>query len=215
MTIRKGEAWGDAGALTPDAPVFDSDAEAAAWLQTLPAAGEGTTIGELGLLSGDLHRTLGSPRHDEADLRAGRGMRFPVDVGVVEFVDAAGTAHTRLFLAHLVATTDPGGRLWRGRTVVAVNAAFVGDDNLGPRAHPNDGRLDVTDGALDWRERRQARTRAPLGAHVPHPALSERRTRELVVETDSPVLLRLDGREAATTSRFVLRCLPDAATIVV
>jgi hypothetical protein len=212
VTIRKGEAWGVAGALSDAAPVHADDASAASWLQT--ALDDGAPV-EVGLVGGDLHRTLGAPRHDEADLRAGRGMRFPVDVGVVEYHDADGAVRQVLFLAHLIAFVDARARRWRGRTIVAMNAAFVGEDNLGPRAHPNDGRLDVTDGALTWRARRQAEARAPLGAHVPHPDLGERRVRELTVEADTPMLLRLDGREVATTSRFELRCLPDAATIVV
>jgi diacylglycerol kinase family enzyme len=142
-------------------------------------------------------------------------MRFPVDLGVVEFEDPDVGPRRILFLAHLAACTDPRARWWKGRTVVAMNAAFVGAANLGPRAHPNDGRLDITDGELSWGDRRRAATRAPLGAHVPHPALVERRVRELVVDADEPMKLRLDGREVATTTRFELRCLPDAATIVV
>ena len=58
------------------------------------------TVVEVGLLGGDLHRTLGAPHHDEDDLRAGRGMRFPMDLGTVS-VDGG---PPMVFVAHLVAT---------------------------------------------------------------------------------------------------------------
>lgn len=216
MTIRKGEPWGEPGALDPDAPVFDTDAAASEWLQPkLLVAEDGSFAAEMGLVGGDLHRTLGSPRHDEADLRAGRGMRFPVDVGVVEFEAPDGGSQRAVFLAHLVATADARGRWWHGRTVAVMNAAFVGDANLGPRAHPNDGRLDVTDGELSWGDRRRAASRAPAGAHVPHPALRERRVRELALDEGSLFHLRADGRDLGPARRVVLRCVPDAVTIVV
>ena len=75
-------------------------------------------------------------------------------------------------------------------------------------------RLDVTDGELGWSDRRAARRRAEQGAHVPHPALAERRVRTLEVESAVPMRLELDGVEVARSARFTLRCLPDAAEVV-
>jgi len=218
MTIRKGVEWGSPGTVDPSAPVVRTDAAASDVLQPLLDLGE--PLGEIGLLGGDLHRTLGSPRHDEVDLRSGRGMRFPVDVGVVEFDDPEHGTVRRMFIAHLVATTPTRWRTgghrswWRGRTVMAMNAAFAEDANLAPRSHPNDGRLDVLDGELDRRERRQALRRTPMGAHVPHPSLAERRVKELQVSSDHPLRLRLDGIHVGDTAVFTVRCIPDAVTIV-
>jgi len=230
VTIRKGQTWGSAGPLSPDAVVVGDDAAAAALLQAAfderiasdpdPGLWAPGSLGELGLVGGDLHRTLGSPRHDESQLRAGEGMRFPVDLGLVELGPADGGPRRLVFLAHLVAFgSGPTGwwdrRWWRGRTVVAMNAAFVGEANLGPRAHPDDGRLDVTDGALGWTDRRRAVRRQPLGAHVPHPELAERRTRDLTVTADEPLQLELDGVAVGAFGGFRVRCLADALTIVV
>ena len=86
MTIRPGQEWGEPGALAEDAPVTDNDRSARAHLQqVLDRLGDEVdrpgAFGELGLLGGDLHRTLGAPAHTAEDLRAGRGTRYPVDLG--------------------------------------------------------------------------------------------------------------------------------------
>ena len=208
MTIRRGESWGAPGVLPADAPVLADDRSAAQVLQRAFDAGEELPV--LGLVGGDLHRTLGSPRHDAAALHDGAGMRFPIDLGLLELDGAV----RHLFLAHLIARSSAGDGLWRGRTVVVMNAAFVGPANLGPRAHPNDGRLDVTEGELGWADRRAARRRAEQGAHVPHPALAERRVRTLEIESTTPLRIELDGVEVARSSRCTVRCLPDAAQVV-
>ena len=38
-----------------------------------------------------------------------------------------------------------------------MNAQWLGDWDLGPRSHPNDGLLDVTDGTLPFGDRWKAR----------------------------------------------------------
>jgi hypothetical protein len=208
VTIRKGQDWGEPGALAPHAPVADDDAEAAALLQAgwpLP-----TPI-EIGVLGGDLHQTLGEPHHDEDDLRSGRGMRLPMDAGSV----VLDSGEPVLFVAHLVAQARPGRGWWNGRTVVVTNGSFVEGANLGPRAHPNDGRLDLTDGELPRGQRRTGRRRALTGTHVPHPDLSEARITERVIESEVPLHVRLDGRPVGTARRLDLRCHPDAWIAVV
>lgn len=209
MSIRRGQDWGTAGALAPDAPIVHDDHEARALLQAALDAGQ--PFGELGLLGGDLHRTLGAPRHDERDLRGGRGMRFSVDVGQVRLDGGP----QLVFVAHLVATATRRGALFSGPTVVAMNATFLGPLDLGPRAHPGDGRLDVTEGELPPGERRAGRRRARSGSHVPHPGLSERRVRHAQLEADRRWHVRLDGDPVGSAHRLELRCLPDALVVVV
>lgn len=203
MTIRKGEPWGAPGALPRHGVVVRSDAEAGDVITAARRAGE--PIPPLGLLGGDLCRTLGG-RGDEARLRSDDAMTFPVDLGEV-LLD--GRLH--FFLAHLVARHA----LWRGRSVVAMNAAFVGDLNLGPKAHPNDGLLDITTGHLRPGELLRARARARLGAHLPHPRLAMRRVPAEQVEFARPVPVRLDGRPVGRSRTLSIRVEPDALTVVI
>ena len=194
MTIRKGEAWGAPGALPDDGIVVRSDAEAA-------DAGPRT----IGLLGGDLCRTLGGTG-DEARLRSPEAMTFPVDLGVAEL---DGERH--VFIAHLVARHA----LWLGRVVVVMNAAWLGEWNLGPKAHPNDGLLDTSDARLRPSELLAARSRAPRGNHVPHPRITTARVASAEFEFDRPVPVRLDGRLVGRYRSVRTSVEPDARRVVV
>src|SRR4029450_5976164 len=114
----------------------------------------GEPVPPLGLLGGDLCRTLGG-RGDEARLRSPEATRLPVDLGAV-LLD--GRLHW--FVAHLIARRG----WWSGRIVAAMNAEYLGPWDVAPRSHPNDGRLDTLDGDLPVGERLKARRR--LAARV-------------------------------------------------
>jgi hypothetical protein len=203
VTIRKGEAWGEASPLPEDGAVVRSDAEARAVLSG--ARREKAPFPTLGLVGGDLCRTLGGIG-DEARLRSSEAMTFPIDLGEV-LLD--GRLH--LFVSHLVARR----RAWHGRSVVAMNAAWLGELNLGPKAHPNDGLLDVTEGELGWRQRLEARRRARVGAHLPHPHLTLRRTKATQLRFERPVPVRLDGELVGAFRDISVRIEPDAVRVVV
>jgi len=209
MTIRKGEDWGERGPLAAGAPVCADDAAAATALHAPQA--DGVTTPEVGLLGGDLHQTLGGPCRGETEIRTGMGVRYPVDLIEVEATARDGSVTRHTGLAHLEVR---GRRRFAGRTVVVMNAAFVGPSNLGPRAHPNDGRLDVTQGALPRRVWKDGERRALTGSHVPHPDLAESRVTELVVEDVGRLGWWLDGVKMPTAVRLVVRCRPDAAVVV-
>jgi diacylglycerol kinase family enzyme len=157
-----------------------------------------------GLHGGDLHRTLGAPspeRRHTAD-----AMRLPIDVARVVL-----DGETDCFVAHLVAGRGPW---FRCRTVMVMNAAFVGEANLGPRAHPGDGLLDVIDGRLGWLDRRAARRRFGSGTHVPHPDLSQARVATWSTTFDRPVPVRLDGELVGSFRRIHAELVPDAVVVV-
>ena len=203
MTIRKGEPWGEPGALPADGVVVRSDAEARAVVTAARRAGD--PVPPLGLLGGDLCRALGGTG-DEDRLRSGAGVVLPVDLGAV-LVD--GRLHW--FVAHLVARRS----WWRGRVVAAMNAQHLGPWDVAPRGHPNDGRLDVLDGDLPLGQRWQARRRLPLGTHVPHPAISERHVAAVQLEVASGTHVWLDGEDLGPARTLSVRVEPDALTCVV
>jgi hypothetical protein len=203
VTIEKGSAYGCAGALPRDGVVVATDAEARAVVTEARRAGR--PVPPLGLVGGDLCRTLGGTG-DPTRLRSPEATTFPVDVGTV-LVD--GRLHW--FVAHLAAHR----RAWRGPFAVAMNAEWLGEWDLGPRAHPGDGLLDVTEGSLPLRDRLTARRRARTGSHLPHPALRTRRTGAITLELDRPLPVFLDGEAVGAGRRLVLRVEPDALTVVV
>jgi hypothetical protein len=203
MTIRKGQPWGEPGRLAAGSPVAHTDAELRAVIEAARRAGR--PIGTTGVLGGDLCRTVGGPG-DPSRLAEG-GVVLPIDVARVD-IDGA----THWFCAHLVARRS----WWFGRAVVVMNAQWLGDWDLGPRAHPNDGLLDVTDGNLPLTQRREAARRARTATHLPHPALQVRRAASHQFMFDPPLDVWLDGQRVVRRARGVTVTVePDACHVVV
>ena len=205
MTVRKGEAWGESGGLPAEGVIVGSDAEARVVVTEARRAGE--PVPPLGLVGGDLCRTLGG-RGDVARLRSDDAVRVPVDLGSV-LVD--GRQHW--FVAHLVARRG----WWRGRIVAAMNAEFLGRWDVAPRAHPGDGVLDVleVDDRMGVGDRWRARSRLGTGSHLPHPAIAVSRRSAVQVDLDRPTPVWLDGERVDEARRLSVRVEPDALVCVV
>lgn len=202
MTVEKGRDWGLVGPPSDALVVVRSDAEARAVLEEARRSGEPPPV--LGLLGGDLCRTLGG-RGDEGRLR-GAPTLVTVDLGVA-LLD--GRIHH--FLSHLVLRRS----WWRGRVIAAMNAQYLGRWDVAPRAHPGDGRLDVLDGDLSLGDRWKARRRVPLGTHVPHPDIAQRRVSAWTVTLDRPTPAWLDGERVVEAQTIALRLEPDAVHVAV
>jgi hypothetical protein len=202
VTIKKGEEWGQQGRLPADAVIVRSDAEARAIVERARRAGE--PVPALGLLGGDLCRTLGGSG-DERRLRSGEAALLPVDLGSV-LVD--GRLHW--FVAHLVARRG----WWRGRIYAAMNAQYLGRWDVAPRSHPNDGLLDTFEVTMSVGERLKARSRLVAGAHVPHPAIKERRVSAAQLDADGLEIF-LDGQSLGPARTLSIRIEPDALLCVV
>jgi len=205
MTISPGQPWGSAfhrdvaGEHTgEDLPIVGNDSDLAAFATAHPGS-------RVRLVGGDLFRTLGAP--DSGRLDRGEAVAFPIDLLEVDVGDGT----RRLAAAHVVARR---GSLWVHRTVVVMNASFIGPLNLGPKAHPNDGRADATDGRLAARDRWSARGRMAAGTHLPHPELKVSRSDALSFDLDRPSPLFLDGVSLGPVRRFTVRVIPDALEVV-
>lgn len=197
MPIAKGQPWGSPGPVPAGAVTVGSDAEASAVLESARRAGG--PFPALVLTGGDLFRTLGG----SAGPGTTAGNLFPIGVG-----EALLDGRLHLFVAHLVARS----RLWR-RAFVAMNAQFLGDWNLGPRAHPNDGRLDTYDARLPLGELPAVRSRVRSGTHLPHPGIVERRAASVTVELDRPLPVFLDGVPVGRARSIAVRARPDTLVV--
>lgn len=206
MPISRGSAWGAPGALPDDGVVVGSDADASAAVAEARRAGAPVPV--LGLVGGDLWRTLGAPGGGLDRLRSPAAVTVQVDIG-----EALLDGRLCFFVAHLVART----RWWR-RGFVALNTPWLGAWNAGPRAHPNDGLLDTFDVRLSLGQALAVRRRLPTGSHLPHPGLKERRSTAVQVTLDRPMPVWLDGRrlpEVGSVRNLSVRVEPDALTVVV
>lgn len=203
MTIEKGQPWGGSGPLPSDGVLVSDDGAARRVVEHARRFSQ--PIPTLGLLGGDLCRTLGG-RGNAERLRSDDAMTLPLDVGSV-LID--GTIHW--FVAHLVARRG----WWWGRVVAVMNAQWIGRYDVAPRSHPNDGFLDVFDSDLSVGDRYKARTRLRSGTHVPHPGIAQRRVASAQFEFASPTPVFLDGERVAPARHLSVRIEPDAATCVI
>lgn len=203
MTIRKGVPWGEPGILESTGVVVHSDAEASAAVSQARLLG--LPLPTLGLLGGDLCATLGGGS-DAGHLRGNGARRYPIDLGVA-LID--GVEHC--FVAHLIVRQ----RFWRGRIVAAMNAQWLGGWDLGPRSHPNDGLLDISDARLGLADKLAAHRRVRTGTHVPHPAIEVVRTRERHLNFARGGRAFVDGVAVGSVTDLELSVEADALTIVI
>lgn len=190
MTIKPGQDWGEPVARDPALRVAGSDR------QLVRMVGTGQP-GPFSVAGGDLYRSLGSPRSRD-EMR-----RVPIDM--IEVTTDDGTyravAHVALYRS-----------LWRGRALAVCNCSDIGSWNVAPRAHPNDGLLDIVDVAatLSRRARWQARSRLITGSHVPHPDIGYERVATASWEFERRMNCYVDGERVGATKTATVRVLPDA-----
>ena len=196
MTISKGAAWGVPAPLPPGGAVVATDAAAAALV------GSDQPVG---LVGGDLCRTLGG--HGSAErLASAEAVTFPVDAISVS-LDGAPALNA---VAHVVART----RGWR-RAFMAMNAQWLGEWNVAPRGHPDDGRLETLEWSLSWRAARQVLARMRLGSHLPHPGIATMTTASTTVAFDRPRWVWVDGVRVGRARALTVVVAPDALRVVV
>lgn len=194
MTIRPGQDWGDVVPAPDDLLAVADDAAFAAMVR----AGNHRPVRVSG---GDLLGAVGGPSSDGTDVR-----RFTIDVlhVLADGVPMAAVAHV---LARRL--------WWRGRVVAVMNVDHLGRWDVAPRAHPNDGRVDVVevDRTMGVRARWQAWRRLPTGTHVPHPLLHTRRVRQDSWTFNRPMRLWVDGVARGTVRSLRVTVEPDGATV--
>lgn len=199
MTIRPGEPWGEVvDRPAPRASTVAADDAAAA------AVIAGAATVDVVITGGDFVRTVGRASSGEAV------RRYPVDV---LRVDADGRPWTAL--AHVVVRRRGPLGWWWGPLRAVMNVGTMGPWDVAPRAHPNDGRLDVVevDAAMSVRARRQARRRLRTGTHIPHPAISMKRPTSVSWRFDEPLGLWIDGVAQGRVRALDVRVDPDAAVV--
>ncbi len=194
MTIRPGEEWGTRVPSPDTLVVAEDDHDAATHAPGEPFA----------LVRGDMHRALG---HPGLPRRNSECTRVSIDALECTVHTNDGTVTVRLAFSSVTV-----GSWWRGEHTVVSNSGFLGDLNIAPRSHPNDGVAEVfrMDGRMSFKQRLIARRRARTGTHLPHPLLSVSRGSSVSLERRGPrERLSLDGRAVTNWSRVDVKVIPD------
>lgn len=182
-------------------PVVASDAELAALISQTPSTGVLAALG-----GGDLCRTLGG-RGDVGDRLGADATLVDVDIGRVE----ADGKTVGYFAAHVLIR----GRAWSGQAAAVMNAEWMGEWDLAPRAHPGDGLLDILEGALGPRDLLLARRRAPAGDHLPHPNVKVRRASSARLEFTQKRLVWVDGVSVGSHRVVTVELTDQTVTVAV
>jgi YegS C-terminal NAD kinase beta sandwich-like domain len=200
VTIGPGEEWGRPVAPPARMDVATSDAEVVRLLHD-------DSAGSVMVTGGDLARTLGTPPPEPRETV----LELPIDL--LEIATDRGAA---IACAHvLVRSSWSRGGWWHGPVIAVMNAQFVGDWDVAPRGHPNDGRAEVVEAdELSLRDRLAVRRRLPHGTHVPHPGITVRPVRAASWEFSHDRVVSIDGAAPFPTRSLSITVLPDAAVIL-
>jgi hypothetical protein len=214
VTIGRGRPWGEPWSGSDEVVAVTGDAEVAHLAHQAYQAHQAGSVGAeppaLAPSSGDLLRTIGLDGPRPWDQRH----RYPVDLALAQLTRVGGESEVVPFVAHLTVRNRRLDGLGPGLSVAVMNAAWLGDLRLGPRAHPNDGLLDITEGTVGLTQRREANRRARTGSHLPHPRLRTGRSSTWVRHFERPVPVWLDGARRGRCSSIRVEVVPDALVIV-
>lgn len=204
MTIERGAPWGRRVPRPDGLVTVGGDAALAAAL-TVPHHAPVT------VRRGDMARSLGVAG---ADLPATSDMINELPIDLLQVRLDGGTSLTAV--AHVVARSPwTRGQWWRGPILAVMNAEFIGDWDVAPRGHPNDGRVETfaVDPAMSVRQRMSARRRLRTATHVPHPQITVRSVRSATWTFPDPLEVAVDGRHVGRARTIEVTVVPDAAVV--
>ena len=217
MTIEKGKEWGWQIDTPTDFIEVSSDA---ALIKHWICSPQSLFV----VRGGDVFHSLGEPK---TDMNQPTIQLLPFDVLRVEFVEddssfEAKTPSHEKDVHYAIASVEIGSWHSRHRYICVSNCGFVERRNVAPRAHLNDGEMDVltVSESIPWRQRFQAWQRTQLGNHLPHPHLTmERGVRATWKRQSRSEKVRCDGVEVSgrgTNWQYVtISVIADAGYVLV
>ena len=232
-TLRPGQSWGTEASGPPDLEVSGGDAVLAEVigrgladpLLRFSAAPGSDLARAIGLVAGAASAGLALPL-DVLEFAAGpaSGVRPPgyggkgTPVAVNSIVvgmppDRLRSWHRRAGLSVEIdgAVVDAAG----ATSLVVMNGQYLRGLDLSPRGHPGDGVAETQLYALPPGARRAMRTRLTTGAHLPHPAITIRRARRVVVRASRPAALEVDGAAAGKVTALEITLRAGAYRLLV
>ena len=203
MPIERGKDWG-----TPAPPGFvdavaTTDAEVRQIVENSWA--KGVEIPPIGILGGDLWRALGAPVGGMQRIQSREARMVPLDAAQVQI----GNRHC-VSVAHVFCLKH----WWAGPIIAVMNSEWREKWRVAPRAHPNDGQLELLEGDLPIKQRWIARKRLRTGDHLPHASITTRRVTELDRTFVRPFPIYVDGVNEGHHRSISIKVVPDAFTAI-
>jgi len=208
VTIKPGDQWGRLVARPDDLVAVASDHDVVEALHRRPGSPVEVT-------RGDLARTLGvGASHDPSGQPVTRSMLNEMPIDLVEVSLDGGEAVVAC--AHVVARSPWHRGHWlRGPILAVMNAEFIGEWDVAPRGHPNDGRVEVfeVESTMSLRHRLAARRRLRSATHLPHPDIRTRSVRSHEWSFPHALDVVVDGCRVGRASSISVLVVADAAVV--
>jgi hypothetical protein len=204
MTIRKGKEWGrESHAETVVTVLHDHELSEKVSIAKIQSA-------ELQVQGGDTWLALGRP---EAIDPSGLTLRLSFDA-----IRVTVKGQSLLAYSSIVARRHwwRGGPLLGTIWCVSLTGMFRGR-NITPRAHANDGLLDVlcVNEDMTLRQRIQAWSRARLGDHLPHRGIDVARVQSVDISSPQAMTLIVDGKRQRNVRDVRLDVVADEWSVSV
>jgi len=209
MTIRKGVNWGLQIARPVDLVTCQDDAQASMLItNNLLKSLELPTIA---IRNSNLARVLGIDGAKFAPDTTTNVFSTLFDLIRVDCLTVKCTAVTVFGLGYALLRNS----WWHGEIVAVLNESFIGDWDCAPRAHPNDGKLDVVivSSGMKPSQRLRASRRARSGTHIPHPNITITQQTYFEAAIGTPKMLVVDGRQISAVKACEFTVIPDAVTL--
>ena len=204
MTIRRGGDWGRLGTPPEDLPSAKSDHEIGEHL--------GNGVSTIRLCGGDMFATLGGSTSGSL----APTLELPIDVMRISFKHSRDSElKTRVASSHcILRAINTRGGWFRGNAVAVMNAQYLGEWDVAPRGHPNDGRVEIleVDARMSVRQRMIARSRMKTGTHLPHPDISVKSVSEFFW-SGSALTMWIDGAKIGLVQFVEIQVMKDFATL--
>ncbi|TSA51591.1 MAG: hypothetical protein D4R44_07725 [Actinobacteria bacterium] len=205
MVVSKGKYYGRAVPRPSELAILHSDAQLAARF----SINERKNLGACTISHGSIARSLGI-----TDTKTVTETMHMIDIDLIDVqyrVKLDPLVTQKLVVAGNVVLRNA---LWRKELIVVSNSGFVNNRDALPKAHPNDGLLDILTVSpnMSLRQRCVAMRRAKQGSHLPHPQMIA--SQNSTFRWSGPAL-RMYADDVRINGVVWMQCdiLPDALTI--
>jgi hypothetical protein len=204
MPVTPGSPWGVSVPAPKHARVLETDRQLGIFLRDSSA--QQIHAQSLLMKAGDIPRALGVLN----GVQRLEHVRVIVDAIAVSYTDMNGITHSDVCIGSL----SIANRFLRGAITVVTNSGYWRGHEVAPRAHLNDGRLDIFEvsGAMRWSQRRLMWKKTSLGTHLPHPLLSYSQG-DFFDWKGRPQRLSIDGEFVATVTQVSCRIQSDCVQV--
>ncbi len=138
-------------------------------------------------------------------------IKIRIDALAISYTDKHGRSHQDVCIGSLHI-----GRTLRGTLHIVTNTGWWRGHDIAPRAHPNDGKLDIVEVArtMTVRQRITAWKRSLVGTHLPHPNIAYSQS-DFYSWSGKLANLTIDGEKLGKVSHVQCRVQSDCTEITV